>query len=788
LVIANVREWLYVIRHFQQTKPRSMASRFKGRREDERLVTGRGRYSDDWEMPGQLHAAFKRSDRAHARIRAVSAMAAERLPGVVAVLTGNDIAGAGFRTLPPIAPLSGRGGSKVIVPERPLLALDRVRFAGEEVALVIAQSRMVARDAADLIAVEYEDLPPVIGFDNALAEGAAALHSTIADNVCFDFEYGDAAKTAELIERAEHVVRVTLDSPRVAPNPMEPRAALVWSDPQSQIYEIRCAHQGAFSMRDALATILDMEPARIRVNEVDVGGAFGARTAPFSEYPLLLHMAKQLGRPIKWLSTRSEDFLTDNHGRAIRITGELALNARGRFIALRTDWLCDSGAYLTQAGSFTNCFNGFTIGANAYKVEALYGRHRCVMSNTAPTNAYRGAGRPEAVLIVERLVDEAANLLHRDPLELRRRNIIASHEMPYRTLTGSVFDSGDFAGLIAKAEQASQWRTFTQRRKAAARRGAIRGIGCSVFLEPSGGGLTPKDQAAIQFSGEDQVVLYSVAGPSGQGHETVFPELVASMLGLDPAQVTLRAGDPDGPPLTGSPAIGSRTILSHGSAYKVAAQQVIENGKPLAADALEVALDDVEFRDGRYLVKGTDRAVSFAELMRQCASQSPNPLDATGETPIARAFPSGAHVAEIEIDRQTGHFEIVDSTAIDDIGAVLNHTLADGQLQGGVMQGAGQVFGENCLYDRDSGQLITGSFMDYIMPHADLFRGFRSVEHAVPSPTNALGAKGAGEAGTTGAGAACMNAVVNALRSVGVEHFDMPATPARLWAAMQQVK
>jgi carbon-monoxide dehydrogenase large subunit len=762
-----------------------MASRFKGRREDARLVTGRGRYSDDWDMPGQLHAAFKRSDRAHARIRAVSTADAERVPGVVAVRTGKAIAAVPFRTLPPIAPLTGRGGAKVIVPERPLLALDGVRFAGEEIAVVVAQSRTAARDAADLIVVEYEDLPAIIGFDKALAEGAAALHPNIPENVCFDFEYGDAAKTGELIERAEHVVRVTLDSPRVAPNPMEPRAVVAWYEPQSQTYEIRCAHQGAFAMRDALATILGVESARVRVNEVDVGGAFGARMGPFSEYPLLLHMAKELGRPIKWLSTRVEDFLTDNHGRAIRIAGELALNARGRFLALRTDWLCDSGAYLTQAGSFTNCFNGFTIGANVYRVEALYGRHRCVMTNTAPTNAYRGAGRPEAVLIVERLVDEAASLLHIDPLALRRRNMIPGDAMPYRTLTGSVFDSGDFDALIAKAEEASQWRTFTQRRKAAARRGAIRGIGCSVFLEPSGGGLTPKDQVAIRFPAADQVVLYSVAGPSGQGHETVFPELVAGMLGVDPAQVTLRAGDPDGPALSGSPAIGSRTALTHGSAYKLAADKVIENGKPLAADSLEVAPDDLEFRDGRYRVKGTDRTIAFTEVMRQCASQSPNPLDAEGEMPIARAFPSGAHVAEIEIDRQTGHVEIVDYTAVDDIGAVLNHTLADGQLQGGVMQGAGQVFGENCLYDRDSGQLIAGSFMDYVMPHADLFHGFRSVEHVVPSPTNALGAKGAGEAGTTGAGAACMNAVMNALRSVGVEHFDMPATPARLWAAMQ---
>jgi carbon-monoxide dehydrogenase large subunit len=764
-----------------------MAAHFKGRREDERLVSGHGRYTDDFDLPGQLYAAFKRSDRAHALIRSVDVNAARELAGVVAVITGRDLATAGFRTLAPIAPLTGRDGKKVIVPERSLLAQDKVRFAGEEIAMVIAQSGQTARDAADLIEVELEDLPAIIGFERALAADVP-VHASIPSNICFDFEYGDAARTDELIRKAPHVVRVTMESPRVAPTPMEIRAALASCQAETGIFEIRCAHQGAFAMRDALAAMLNVPAEKVRVNMVDVGGAFGARTAPFSEYPLMLHMAKVLGRPIKWVSTRSEDFLTDNHGRAIRLDGELAFNSRGRFIALRTDWLCDEGAYLSQAGAFTNCFNGVTIGAGAYKVEALYGRHRLLITNTAPTNAYRGAGRPEAIYIVERLVDEAAAKLGLDPFEIRRRNIIARDEMPYRTLTGSVFDSGDFAGLIAKAEEASQWRTFPQRRKEAARRGALRGIGCCVFLEPSGGGLAPKDQVAIRFLPDRRLALYSVAGPSGQGHETVFPELVAAMLHLDAGQVMLRAGDPDGPALVGSPAIGSRTILSHGSTYQLAAEQVIEQGRPFAADALEVSGEDVEYRDGHYFVKGTDRAISFADVMESCAKQAPHPLDTIAETPIARAFPSGAHVAEIEIDRATGATMLVDYTAVDDIGNVINHTLAEGQLHGGVVQGAGHVFGENCLYDEESGQLIAGSFMDYIMPHADLMPNISTVEHAVPSTGNRLGAKGAGEAGTTGAGAACLNAVMNALRLASVTQFDMPATPARIWSALREGK
>ena len=374
--------------------------------------------------------------------------------------------------------------------------------------------------------------------------------------------------------------------------------------------------------------------------------------------------------------------------------------------------------------------------------------------------------------------------LNLDPLEIRRRNVIRRDEMPYRTLTGSVFDSGDFEGLIAKAEAASQWDSFAQRRQEAARHGTLRGIGCSVFLEPSGGGLVPKDEVAIRFK-NDAIVLYSVAGPSGQGHETVFPELVAGMLGLDPTQIVLRAGDPDGPALIGSPAIGSRTILSHGSTYKRAAEEVIDKGRTFAADLLEASLDDVEFRDGRYLVKGTDRSVTFPDVMARCSGETPHPLDTIAETPIGRTFPSGAHVAEVEIDRETGAVRVVSYTAVDDIGNVINHVLADGQLHGAVLQGAGQAFGEHCRYDEDNGQLVAGSFMDYIMPRADLVLAMRAVAQVVPAPGNLLGAKGAGEAGTTGAAPACMNAVVNALRAAGVDHLDMPATPARIWAAMQ---
>jgi aerobic carbon-monoxide dehydrogenase large subunit len=761
-----------------------MTASFKGRREDQRLVTGAGRYTADWNLPGQLHAVFVRSDRAHADLRAVDKRQAERAPGVVAVFVGSDLAGAGFRTLPPLAHFPGRGGMKLIVPERPVLALDRVRHAGEEIALVIAETREAALDAAERVEIDYGERPAVIGFDAALAPGAPLLHDTIPGNVCFDFEYGDEAKTAETIARAHRVVRVTLESPRVAPNTMETRGALAAFDAASGRYEIRCGHQGGPAMRDALAHMLNVTPDKVRVHMVDVGGAFGARTAPYAEHPLLLWASRRLGRPVKWVSTRSEDFLTDNHGRAIRVAGELALDKDGRFLALRTDWLCDSGAYLSQAGVLTNSMNGLTMGAGAYRVEALYGRHRQIMTNTAPTNAFRGAGRPEAAFIVERLVDEAAAALGQDPWELRRRNVIRKDEMPYKTKTGAVFDSADFPGLIDRAESQSDWRGFPARRAEAAKRGKLRGIGCAVFIEPSGGGGVPKDQVAVRFEKNGRITLFNAAGPSGQSYETIFPEMVGAWLGIDPERIDCRPSDPDGPDLIGGASIGSRSALSQGTVYKIASDEVIRKGLALAADALEAASADVEFRDGRYVVKGTDRAVTLTDLVERHKGASPHPLDTVSEWVPQRAFPSGAHVAEIEIDAETGAAAIMRYTAVDDVGTVVNAVLAEGQIQGGVAQSAGQVFGEDCRYDAESGQLLTGSFMDYVMPRADLVQDFRTIDHSVPSPNNLLGAKGAGEAGTTGALPTCTNAVLDALRAAGAAPLDLPATPARLWAAL----
>jgi carbon-monoxide dehydrogenase large subunit len=762
--------------------------KYTGRREDRRLITGQGRYTNDFNLDGQAHAAFRRADRAHAVIKSIDTEAAKRAPGVLAVLTGTDVADAGFKTLTPIPPPPGRGGMGVLMPERPVLARDRVRFAGEEVAVVVAETQGAARDAADLIEIDYEDLPVLIGVERASAPGAFVIHDNIPGNICFDFEYGDEKKVADAFARAAGTVSVTAESPRVAPTPMEVRGALVAYDEEAGAYDFYSPNQGGPAFGHELSGMSGIPHEKIRVRMLDVGGAFGARTAPFPEYPVLMLLAKKLKRPVKWLSTRSEDFLTDNHGRAISLRGELAYDANGKFLAIRTEWLCDSGAYLAQAGCLTNSINGKAIGAGAYQVEAMYGRHRQVITNTAPTNAYRGAGRPEANYILERLVDEAAVKLGVDPLELRRRNVLRKAQFPYQTLTGARFDSADFPGLIARVKETADWKGFAKRQRASRKSGKLRGIGSAVFIEPSGGGGMKKDEVAVLFEKDGSVLIHNVAGPSGQSHETVFPDMIARWLGIDAEKVFLKSGDPDGPHLIGHPSIGSRSAMSYGGAYKVAADIIIDKAKKIAADELEASPGDIEFANGVFTIAGTDRKMTMTQVIEKSGALVPNPLDTIAERAISQAFPNGAHVVEVEIDPDTGDVEVASYTAVDDIGNIVNRVLADGQVVGGIVQGAGQVFGEYCQYDEADGQLLTGSFMDYCMPRAHLIPKLNLSNHVVPSPNNPLGIKGVGEAGSTGSLPACMNAVLNALRGVGVKHFDMPATPARIWSAIAAAK
>lgn len=698
------------------------------------------------------------------------------------MLVGSDFPEA-FGTLIPAITYEGRRGSRVITPERPLLAREQVRFVGEEIALVLADSRPAALDAAESIAVDYEELPAVVGWEAALAASASNVHDSVPGNVCFDFDYGDEAATVALLEQAAYRVAASVDSPRASAVPMEPRSVLAWYDAGRDTYEIRCSNQGGDLMAVQLATLLRTTRNKIRVHPVDVGGGFGPRAGAYPEYAILLAAARRLGRPLQWTSPRSEDFLCDAHGRGIRLSGELGVDRDGKFLALKTQWVCDQGAYLTYAGPRISTFNGFLIGAGAYRVRALYGRHVLVLTNCNPIDAYRGAGRPEAALIVERLVDEAARAMGVDPIELRRRNALAPADFPYTNPNGNVLDSGNPDALLQAVRDEAQWADFPARAQAAAGRGRIRGIACALFVEPCGGGFVADDQVMLQFREDGRILAYVATTSNGQGHETVFPEIVAGKLGVDASRIELRASDPDGPPLRGNGTISSRSTLAQGSALLRAAEEAVEKGRAVAAGLLEAAAADIEFADGHYRVRGTDLSLSFDAMLKGCEGGTPHPLDTVVTQPVPRAFTSGAHVAEVEIDRETGHTALVSYVAVDDIGKVINPALAHGQIHGGVAQVAGQVLGECCVYD-ESGQLLTGSFMDYYMPRADSLPPFRSSMQETASPTNALGAKGAGETGSTGGLAAIANAVIDALRRSGVREFQMPATPDRVWHAL----
>ncbi len=693
------------------------------------------------------------------------------------MFTGEDT--AELKTPPAMIRFPGRGGETIKVPHRDALARGKVRFVGETIALVVAKTPQAAQDAAELIEIEYRDLPAVVVASEALAPGAPSLHGDVPQNLVFDYEYGSESATAAAFAGAAHVTRLALDSTRVAGNPMEPKACIAAYDAATGCFDVYASSQGISMMLPNFKAIFDLPMEKFRLHAHDVGGGFGIRSQSYPEFSALMVAARELGRPVKWVGSRFETIVSDHHGRGVELGGELALDRDGRFLGLRFDWICDMGAYLTQAGPLISTINPASHAINAYRIAALYGRHRLALTNTTPTTAYRGAGRPNVTYLVERLVDEAARETGIDRIELRRRNLIPRDAYPYKTPT-STYDSGDLPGLLEKAIEFSSWRSFEERKKKSLEKNKLRGIGLAIFVEPSGAGALPKEEAAIKFGDSGNAELYVNAGPSGQGHETVLPEIVAEIFGISPENITLKASDPDGPVLIGGGTVGSRSMMAHGGALAATAHDVIKKGIDLAAKELEVSASDVEFLQGKFLVKGTDLSVSFQEIARRHRSA----LDTTGNIPAPTSFPSGAHVAEVEIDPETGEIEVLKYVAVDDCGRVINHTLLEGQLHGGITQGLGQVLAEHVVYD-ESGQLLTGSFMDYAMPRADEQpREVALYDHLVPSPSNPLGVKGAGEAGTVGAIPTVANAVIDALRARGIHHLEFPYTPSRVWSAV----
>jgi len=758
----------------------------RGRIEDDRLLTGRGRYAADWHAAGEVHAAFLRSDRAHAQIGAIDVSGALAAPGVLGVLRGADLLAAGARSLPTRLAISGRDGKALIKPPRYALAHEKVRFVGEPLAVVVAETAAQAQDALELIGVDYSELPVVTSAEAALRPGAPQLHAEAPGNSVFDHASGDEAATGAAFLAAHRVVRLALDNTRVIGNPMEPRSFLACFDAARGHFTVHSPTQGLNNLREQLRTALGLDEGRITAIAEDVGGGFGLRSNAYPEYIAVMAAARAFSRPVRWTASRSETFLADDQARDVASVGELALDRDGRFLAMRFSFLVNLGAYLTQTGpmistqGITACLTG------VYAVPAAHARIRLALSNTAPCCAYRGAGRPIMSYMVERLVDQAAVELGADPAELRRRNLVRRDAFPYRTANGTSYDCGDFEGCLDKALAAADWDGFAARRKEASSRGALRGRGIATYIEATGAGNVPSDQVELRFGADAGITLHVVSHSQGQGHETSFAQVVGRILGTDPARVALRCCDP-AVPLVGNSTGGSRTIVGVGSALALASRKVIEAGMPHAAEHLEASAADIEFAEGAYRIKGTDRALALADLARKLATQgAPHPLDVRAELRSGATFPNGCHVAEVEIDPETGEAGIRSYVAVDDAGNLIHPQIVEGQMMGGLTQGAGQVFGERAIYDPETGQLLSGSFMDYPMPRAVLVDGLVLEDHPVPTASNLLGAKGIGEAGVTGALPALMNAVADALRSAGVLHFDLPATPLRVWQALNQ--
>jgi aerobic carbon-monoxide dehydrogenase large subunit len=753
---------------------------WRGRVEDEALLRGRGRFADDVRDASQTFACFVRSPHASARIRAVDTAEARGAPGVLGVLTAADTAGMGSISRP--VPQKGRDGAALKVPHRPALAGGRVLHAGEPVALVVAGTAAAAQDAAELVDVSYDELPAAIELRAAATDGAPQVHPEAPGNVAIDFALGDEPETLRTIDEAfrhaRHVARVSLINQRVVVASMEPRGATAAYDPASDSYMLRCGSQGVTMLRDQLVGVLGLERARLRVVTDDVGGAFGMKAPAYPEYAALLVAAKKVGRPVHWMSTRSEAFVTDQQARDTVTDMELALDGEGRFLALRTQVLAAMGAYITSHGAFIATSNFARCLSSVYRIPRITARIRCIFTNTVPTGPYRGAGRPEANYAIERLIDEAARVSGIDRIALRRRNFIAAAEMPYATPIGVTYDSGDFPAIFEEALERADVAGFAQRRTRSAAAGKRRGLGISCFLEHAGG--APTEGAAVVFPGNGMVAVDLAVGPSGQGHATVFRRLVAERLGLPEEQVVMRTGDTR-LGVDGTGTVASRNSMTSGSASLRAVEMVIEKGRRMASRLLEAAEADIEYAEGVFRIAGTDRYLSLLDVAAKAAAQGV-PLDSKTKTDTPQAFPNGCHICEVEIDPEDGSISIPAYTAVDDCGNALDPVLVEGQIQGGVAQGIGQALCEDAIYDPDSGQLLAGSFMDYAMPRADDVPDVAGTLHPVPCRTNPLGVKGTGEAGTTAALAAVMNAISDAIPG---SRLDMPATPEKLWRACQ---
>jgi carbon-monoxide dehydrogenase large subunit len=761
------------------------------RKEDPKLVRGEGRYTDDVKLPGQAYAVILRSRFAHGTLRGVDAAEALAMPGVLAVHTAADHAAAGIGPMPGGMSLPNRDGSAMKKPTQFALASDRVRYVGDPVAVVVAETLAQAKDAAEAVMVDIDPLPSVTDPAAAVAPDAPLLFEDRADNVALDWHFGDTAKVDEAFARAAHVTRLKLRNNRLVVSAMEPRAAVAQYDAASGRYTLHLGCQGAFPMRNGLADVLKVPQDKVRVLAGQIGGSFGMKAPVYPEYICVLHAARVLGRPVRWTDERSDSFLSDSHGRDAVMHVELALDKDGVFLAIRIEGFGNLGARLGQTVLLPPTVNTVKNIVGVYATPLVECSTRCTFSNTQPVGAYRGAGRPEGNYYMERLIDTAAAELGIDRVELRRRNHIRPETLPRKVASNLTYDSGEFPQLLDKALRQADWDGFEARRQESRARGKLRGRGIGQYLEVTA--PSSKEMGGIRFEADGTVTIITGTLDYGQGHASPFAQVLSDRLGVPFEKIRLLQGDSD-QLIAGGGTGGSRSMYSSGAAIVHASGKVIERGRQIAGHVFETAVEDVEFASGRFVVVGTDRAIGIMDLAERIRGglklppELPRSLDVAEaiETPDS-AFPNGCHIAEVEIDPETGVVEVVKYTMTNDFGVVINPLLVEGQAHGGVVQGIGQALMEDARFD-ENGQLLTASYLDYAIPRAADAPSFAVDYHSVPATTNPLGVKGCGEAGCAGALPSVMNAVVDALSEYGIRHIDMPATPQRVWQAIQEAR
>ncbi len=759
--------------------------------EDPRLLKGDGRYTDDIVLPGMLFGVVLRSPHAAAKISAIDTSAAKAMPGVRGLYTGADLEADGIGGLPCAALVNNRDGSPQAAPPHPVLARGAVRHVGDPVAFIVADTPRQARDAAETILVDYATLPSATDLATAMDAGVSAVWPEVTKNLAFDWEIGDKAATDAEFAKAAHVTKLTIVNNRIIVNSIEARAAIADYDPEKGRWTLYANTQGGWLIKNLIGPMFGEDPEKFRVITPDVGGGFGMKLFLYAEHVLTCYAARKLGLPVKWASERGEAFVADTQGRDNLTTGELAIDADGKFTALRIRNVANMGAYLSNFAPYIPTYAGTGVLSSVYGFKAIYSNVLGVFTNTVPVDAYRGAGRPESNYLVERLVEAAARELKIDRVELRRRNMVPPSAMPHATPVGKNYDSGDFRMVLDTAAEKIGYATLAARKTAAAARGKRLGLGMGYYLEATGGDDT--ERAEIRFAEDGYVDVYVGTQSTGQGHETAYVQLTAAQLGIDGDKIRIRQGDTDTIPLGGGTG-GARSLYSEGQAILTTSDSVIAKGKQAAAEELEAAVADIGFADGTFSIVGTDRGIDILTLAatqrkKATAGLKATILDAAEIAPIkAHTFPNGCHVAEVEVDVDTGVVELSRYLVCDDFGKTINPLIVRGQVAGGVAQGYGQAVMERTVYDPDSGQLLSGSFMDYALPRANEFPDIEVELLEVPCATNPLGVKGAGEAGAVGSPPALINAIIDALRDDGVTHIDMPATPERVWRALALAK